>query len=149
MKKAKALALAVLVVAAASAVLFYESQRIHVGLTSISFREGPGGEELMDVDVVVDNRGVISGDVNLTGSLLYVDGRLAATLYRPVLIHLEPGGSTSLTVTYRVVDEEPLRRLLDRGSGELNVTLDARFLVAGMWVDLPEQTRTGRITLGG
>ncbi len=145
----KTLALIVLLFIVMGAVLFYEASMIDVEVSGFSFRKSSRGEQLMDVDVVINNRGFLSGKMNITGSRLYIDGKLTAVLYRPVSFRLGSGSVSNVTVTYRVVNVEPIKAMLMRRTAVLNVTVDSELSVSGVTVGLPRQTRVGRITLTG
>lgn len=149
MSLVKTLAVIALLFLAVGAFLFYETTLIDVSIGGFSFRMGPKGEQLMDVDTIVSNGGVIGGALNITGSKIYIDGKLAAVLYKPSTLKLEPGSTTNVTLTYKVVDAKPILGMLARRSAMINVTVDSQLLVGGYAVSLPTQTRAGRITLSG
>lgn len=149
MSLAKTLAIAVLLFLAIGAFLFYQTMLIDVNIGGFNFHKSPKGEQLMDVDTTISNNGVISGDLNITGSKIYIDGKLAAILYKPSTLKLKPGSTTNITLTYKVVDTKPILGMLARRTAMINITINSQLLVNGYTINLPTQTRTGKITLSG
>jgi len=130
----------ILLVVAAAAALYFEAGKISVKIADVKPRLAP--QPLIEVEVEVDNRGLLGFDVNVTGSRVYIDGRLAAVLERPALVHVEPRASTKASLTYRVVDPAAVARLVARGRGRVTVTVDSKLVVGGVSIPLPEVERS-------
>lgn len=105
-----------------------------------ALREGA----LVDVVVEANNKGLLSLDVEIADSKIYVDGNLTAVLKQPAVIHIRPGAKTATTLTYKIVDPRPLANALLKGlfgkRTKIRVTVDPVVKIWDFKIPLPEQT---------